>query len=44
LLDLIAAIRAGRLTRTPLREGARSLDLALAARRSAETGQPIQLG
>jgi predicted dehydrogenase len=43
LLDLIAAIRTGRPTRTPLREGALSLDLALAARRSAETGQPVIL-
>jgi predicted dehydrogenase len=43
LLDLITAIRTGRRTRTPLREGALSLDLALAARRSADTGLPALL-
>ena len=43
LLDLIDAIRTGRETRTPLREGARSLELALAARRSAEEGREIAL-
>ncbi|RPI31172.1 MAG: gfo/Idh/MocA family oxidoreductase [Chloroflexota bacterium] len=36
LQDLIHAIHEGGETRTPLREGARSLDAALAARRSAE--------
>lgn len=43
LLDLHDAIAAGRDTRTPIREGALSLDLALAARRSAETGSAIAL-
>jgi predicted dehydrogenase len=43
LLDLIDAIRTGRKTRTPLREGALSLELALAARRSAEEGREIAL-
>ena len=35
-LDLINAIRSNSETRTPMREGAKSLDLVLAARRSAE--------
>jgi predicted dehydrogenase len=43
LLDLYQAIRTGGETRTPLREGALSLDLALAAARSAENQQPVQL-
>jgi predicted dehydrogenase len=43
ILDLIQAIRTGGSTRTPMREGARSLDLALAAVRSAELGQVISL-
>lgn len=34
--DLLTAIRTGGETRTPLREGAKSLDLVLAAARSAE--------
>jgi predicted dehydrogenase len=42
--DFVRAIRTGGQTRTPLREGAISLDLALAARRSAETGKEISLG
>lgn len=41
--DFLDAIRGGRPTRVPLREGARSLDLALAARRSAETGNEVQI-
>jgi len=41
--DLLDAIRTGGETRTPLREGAKSLDLALAATRSAETGMPVSL-
>jgi predicted dehydrogenase len=41
MLDLIQAIRCGGETRTPIREGARSLDLALAARRSAEERREI---
>lgn len=44
LTDLLDAIRTGRETRTPLREGALSLDLALAARRSAEERREIFLG
>ncbi len=43
LLDLVAAIRTGRETRTPLREGARSLDLALAARQSADERREVFL-
>lgn len=42
-LDLIDAIRGDRETRTPMREGAKSLDLVLAARRSAETGVELRL-
>jgi len=41
--DLLRAIREGGETRTPLREGAKSLDLALAARQSAEKHQEISL-
>ncbi len=37
LLDFVNAIRTDGVTRTPIREGAKSLDLVLAARRSAET-------
>ena len=44
ILDLIQAIRCGGETRTPMREGARSLDLALAARRSAEERREISVG
>ena len=43
LQDLIRAIRKGGETRTPLREGARSLDLALTARRSAEEHREVAL-
>lgn len=43
LLDLLNAIRSGGQTRTPIREGALSLDLALAATRSAHTGLPVKL-
>lgn len=43
LLDLYAAIVEDRPTRTPIREGALSLDLALAARQSAETGLAVAL-
>ncbi len=38
LLDLLNAIETGGETRTPIRQGALSLDLALAATRSAESG------
>ena len=41
LQDLLTAIRTGGLTRTPLREGARSLDMALAATQAAETHREI---
>jgi predicted dehydrogenase len=43
LQDLVSAIRANGATRTPLREGARSLDLVLAAARSAERGTEIPI-
>jgi UDP-N-acetyl-2-amino-2-deoxyglucuronate dehydrogenase len=36
--DFLSAIRTGQQTRTPLREGAKSLELALAATRSAKLG------
>jgi predicted dehydrogenase len=42
-LDLISAIRTGGETRTPMREGAKSLDVVLAARRSAETRAEVAL-
>jgi len=42
LQDLITAIRTNGATRTPLREGARALDLVLAAVRSNETHLPIE--
>ena len=41
--DLLTAIRTDGQTRTPMREGAKSLDLALAATRSAQTHQEIAL-
>ncbi len=43
LQDLLSAIRTGRPTRTPMREGARTLDLVLAAARSAETHAEVCL-
>jgi predicted dehydrogenase len=43
LLDLLKAIETGGDTRTPLREGALSLDLALAATRSAESAAVVKL-
>ena len=43
LLDLYGAVVEDRSTRTPIREGALSLDLALAARHSAETCSVITL-
>ena len=43
LQDLLTAIRNDGETRTPMREGAMSLDMALAATRSAETHQEITL-
>ena len=41
--DFLTAIRTGNSTRIPLREGAKSLDLALAATRSAQTGSEVRL-
>jgi predicted dehydrogenase len=41
--DLVNAIQTHSETRTPLREGARSLDLVLAARRSCETRMEVSL-
>jgi predicted dehydrogenase len=41
--DLVDAIRTGDQTRAPLREGAKSLDLVLAAQRSAETHSEVDL-
>ena len=43
LQDLLTAIRTDGQTRTPMREGAKSLDMALAATRSAEAHQEIAL-
>jgi predicted dehydrogenase len=43
LQDLLTAIRTRGETRTPMREGAKSLDMALAATRSAETRQEVSL-
>ena len=43
LQDLLNAIRTDGDTRTPIREGAKSLDLALAATQSAETHREIAL-
>ena len=43
LQDLLTAIRTDGQTRTPMREGAKSLDLALAATRSAETHREVAL-
>ena len=43
LQDLLTAIRTDGQTRTPMREGAKSLDLALAATQSAETHQEVAL-
>jgi len=43
LLDLLRAMEEGGTTRTPLREGALSLDLALAATRSAESGAVVKM-
>jgi predicted dehydrogenase len=43
LKDLLTAIRTDGQTRTPMREGAKSLDMALAATRSAETHREVAL-
>lgn len=41
MVDFLQAIRSGGQTRTPLREGAKSLDLALRATQSAVAGQEL---
>lgn len=43
MLDFLQAIETGGPTRTPIREGAKTLDLALAACRSAAEGREITL-
>jgi len=43
LQDLLTAIRTDGQTRTPMREGAKSLDMALAATQSAETHREVNL-
>jgi predicted dehydrogenase len=43
LQELLTAIRTNGETRTPIREGAKSLDMALAATRSAELHQEVSL-
>jgi predicted dehydrogenase len=43
MLDLLNAIRTGGETRTPMREGAKSLDLVLAAARAAEQRKEVLL-
>jgi predicted dehydrogenase len=43
MLDLLNAIRTNGQTRTPIREGALSLDLALSAARSADRGLPVEM-
>ncbi|KYH41466.1 MAG: dehydrogenase [Candidatus Bathyarchaeota archaeon B63] len=41
--DLIWAVLNDEETRTPMREGAKTLEFTLAARRSMETGRPVRL-
>jgi hypothetical protein len=41
ILDLYQAIETDGTTRTPIREGGLSLDLALAITQSAQTRQPV---
>ncbi len=43
LHDLLDAIQTGKETRTPMREGAKTLEMVLAADRSAKTGLPVSL-
>jgi|GEM_PF-4666063 len=43
MLDLLQGIRADGQTRVPIREGALSLDVALAANHSAELGAEARL-
>jgi len=41
--DLIQAILKDKETRTPIVEGAKSLEFTLAAMKSMETGRPVKL-
>jgi len=41
--DLIQAILNDDETRTPIRDGAKTLEFTLATRRSMETGKPVKL-
>ena len=43
ILDLYRAITENKTTRTPIQEGALSLDLALAITQSSQTKQPVHL-
>jgi predicted dehydrogenase len=43
-MDLLDAIEQNRPTRTPMIEGARTLELVLAASRAGETGEIVRLG
>lgn len=43
MLDLLEAIETRRPTRTPMREGARTLELVLAADRSTASGMPVRI-
>jgi predicted dehydrogenase len=43
LQDLFEAIQTGRETRTPMREGAKTLDIVLSAGLSADTGLPVNI-
>jgi UDP-N-acetyl-2-amino-2-deoxyglucuronate dehydrogenase len=43
-LDLLNAIETGGTTRTPMIEGARTLELVLAASRAGDTGEVVRLG
>ena len=41
--DLIQAVLENKETRTPIREGAKTLELTLAVKKSMETGRPVNL-
>jgi len=41
--DMLQAVKEDGETRTPIQEGAKSLEFTLAARRSMETGRPVRL-
>jgi predicted dehydrogenase len=43
LQNLFEAIQTGKDTRTPMREGAKTLEIVLAAGHSAETGLPVKI-